>query len=261
MSTASAPSPGSIQISWPLHRPTQRTPWHPESHANGHAYSAAPVPAYPPSPARAINSTDLSARNPLPGIALRAVLLGVIFGTTTIISALLLLRGNPIWRASFFLTTLSLFHFLEYYITATYNPPAATAEAFLLSQNGFWYNAAHSSAFMECIIWHTFWPNFHLISQRFHYPLLALGLSLVVAGQATRTAAMMQAGENFNHTVQHAKKNGHELVTNGVYAYLRHPSYFGFFWWGLGTQLVLGNRICLAAYAVVLWMFFRSRIT
>lgn len=71
---------------------------------------------------------------------------------------------------------------------------------------------------------------------------------------------MLHAGSNFNHLVQKEKKVGHVLVTGGVYRYLRHPSYFGFFWWGLGTQVVLGNAVCLVGYAVVLWRFFRRRI-
>ena len=71
---------------------------------------------------------------------------------------------------------------------------------------------------------------------------------------------MLHAGTNFNHLVQSKKKAGHVLVTGGVYRYLRHPSYFGFFWWGLGTQVILGNVVCLAGYAVVLWRFFRRRI-
>lgn len=71
---------------------------------------------------------------------------------------------------------------------------------------------------------------------------------------------MLHAGSNFNHLVQKEKRAGHVLVTGGVYRYLRHPSYFGFFWWGLGTQVVLGNAVCLVGYAVVLWRFFRRRI-
>ncbi len=71
---------------------------------------------------------------------------------------------------------------------------------------------------------------------------------------------MVQAGSNFNHTVQMKRSEGHVLVTSGIYAVLRHPSYFGFWWWGLGTQVVLGNGICLVGYAVVLWRFFHSRI-
>ena len=71
---------------------------------------------------------------------------------------------------------------------------------------------------------------------------------------------MGTAGSNFNHIVQSEKKSDHVLVTEGVYAYLRHPSYFGFFWWGIGTQIVLGNVFCLVGYTVVLWRFFRRRI-
>lgn len=79
-------------------------------------------------------------------------------------------------------------------------------------------------------------------------------------GQMTRSLAMSQAGSNFNHNVQVERKEGHVLVQHGVYAVLRHPSYFGFFWWGLGTQLVLQNVVCLVGYAVVLWRFFANRI-
>ena len=71
---------------------------------------------------------------------------------------------------------------------------------------------------------------------------------------------MAKAGENFSHIVRDRKKEGHVLVTDGIYSWLRHPSYFGFFWWGLGSQMVLGNRMCLVGYALVLWRFFRLRI-
>lgn len=79
-------------------------------------------------------------------------------------------------------------------------------------------------------------------------------------GQVVRSLAMAQAGSNFNHTVQVERREGHTLVTHGVYAVLRHPSYFGFFWWGIGTQLMLGNVVSLLGYAVVLWKFFSHRI-
>ena len=83
---------------------------------------------------------------------------------------------------------------------------------------------------------------------------------MLVIGQGTRTVAMIHAGSNFNHLIQRKKKEGHMLVTGGIYRHLRHPSYFGFFWWGLGTQVVLGNAVCLVGYTVVLWRFFRRRI-
>lgn len=45
-----------------------------------------------------------------------------------------------------------------------------------------------------------------------------------------------------------------------VSRYLRHPSYFGWFYWSVGTQLVLCNPLCTVAYAAAAWYFFHERI-
>lgn len=90
--------------------------------------------------------------------------------------------------------------------------------------------------------------------------LMVLGLGMMIVGQGARSVAMAHAGTSFNHTVQKFKLRGHVLVTGGIYGFLRHPSYFGFFWWALGTQLVLGNVVCLVGYSAVLWRFFMLRI-
>ncbi|MCJ1246001.1 hypothetical protein MMC30_003205 [Trapelia coarctata] len=249
-------------ISWPLNRATQRTPWSPTtSHANGHANTAVPLPGHPPPTQPEVDASLLpSGPKSLAGISLRAAFLGTTFGFTSLTTILLAASPLPLWRAPFFLATLSLFHFLEFYVTARYNTPVANISAFLLSQNGWAYNVAHTCAFIECILTHTFF-SYHILPNSLHYAVLGLGFTILVMGQVTRSTAMAQAGTNFNHTVQMQKKYGHELVTDGMYAWLRHPSYFGFFWWGLGTQVVLGNVICFAGYAVVLWGFFKSRIT
>ncbi|KAI4207501.1 MAG: hypothetical protein LQ346_000546 [Caloplaca aetnensis] len=207
-------------------------------------------------------------------VSARAFVLGLTFGAS-VVSTLFLSRrpSNPLWRASCFLASLSAFHFLEFYVTALYNPPAATINAFLLTSNGYAYNIAHTLALAECIFRHYVTPLY--FSQKIYlYPLdavlpagetaktvwLILGFAMLVVGQGTRTLAMMHAGTNFNHLVQSQKKAGHILVTDGIYSWLRHPSYFGFFWWGLATQLIMGNTICLTGYAFVLWSFFSHRI-
>ena len=113
------------------------------------------------------------------------------------------------------------------------------------------------TATLEYLVEVYFFPNFKLRVSAF--PTLA-GLLLVLIGQITRTLAMVHAGTNFNHLVQRQRRPGHVLVTHGIYAWLRHPSYFGYFWWGLGTQLLLANPLCFITYAVVLWRFFNERI-
>ncbi|KAG5930983.1 hypothetical protein E4U53_002012 [Claviceps sorghi] len=114
---------------------------------------------------------------------------------------------------------------------------------------------------LECLVTHTLLPANPLAKPSPATTLsLLLGLAMVLAGQLVRSSAMLHAGTSFNHTVQTRKAPSHTLVTTGIYALVRHPSYFGFFYWGLGTQLVLGNTLCFLGYAFVLWRFFRSRV-
>ena len=89
---------------------------------------------------------------------------------------------------------------------------------------------------------------------------LRLGVVLVAGGQAVRLAALATCGEHFAHRVATQKPQHHRLVTTGVYSVLRHPSYCGWFWWSLGTQVLLANPVCLFLYALLSWRFFRDRI-
>ncbi|RMD41649.1 hypothetical protein DV735_g3485, partial [Chaetothyriales sp. CBS 134920] len=176
----------------------------------------------------------------LSGISLRAYGLGIALGTCTLLSAELAYWGSSIWRAPFFIAVLSIFHYLEFDSTARYNPSDASTSSFLLFSNGIPYSIAHATAMLEITV--------------------PVGLAMIVIGQLVRVAAMRKAKTNFNHLVQVYKKDDHELVTDGVYVFSRHPSYFGFFCWALGTQIALGNFGCFVVYAVVLWRFFSHRI-
>lgn len=234
-------------------------------HANGDPNGYArdrdcPMPSEIPQP-RVPPAFDLQ------GISLRAFLLGLTIGSSTSMIFYFVYSDMAFWRLPFFLSVLCLFHFLEYQITALCNPTFATVTAFLLTSNGKAYNIAHGLAFFECFVRCILFQKYSLqeltgleVSTHLHFLWLVFGFGLLIVGQCTRTVAMAQAGSNFNHTVQMRKRQGHVLVKDGIYSWLRHPSYFGFFWWGLGSQMVLGNAICLLGYSIVLWRFFRHRI-
>ncbi|KAL1843398.1 hypothetical protein VTJ49DRAFT_1748 [Mycothermus thermophilus] len=193
----------------------------------------------------------------LSGIALRAFCLGAALTASLFTSAAtLLFTSSSLWRLPFFIAALSLFHFLEFWTTAAFNTPDADVAAFLLTSNWPEYAIAHTVAMIECLVTHILWRNKH----GFGFYVTAIGLVLVVAGQIIRSLAMAHAGRSFSHYVQRQRRPGHELVTTGVYSVLRHPSYFGFFWWAIGTQLVMGNVFSLAGYAAVLSRFFRRRV-
>jgi hypothetical protein len=71
---------------------------------------------------------------------------------------------------------------------------------------------------------------------------------------------MKTCGESFNHFIQTQRKDNHKLVTDGIYRMLRHPSYVGFYYWSIGTQIVLQNWICVILFALAGWSFFSRRI-
>ena len=190
-------------------------------------------------------------------IGVQAFGCGFTLASCCFLTAWLLVEANALWRLPAFFACLSLFHFLEYWTTARFNGPAVRASSFLLFSNGAAYNVAHTLAAIEIII-SQFTPAYKtFLASRY---LIAIGAGMVVVGQAVRSIAMAQAGTNFNHTPQKTRKEGHTLVTRGIYGWLRHPSYFGFFWWALGTQVLVGNKVCFLGYLVALWNFFHRRI-
>jgi len=71
---------------------------------------------------------------------------------------------------------------------------------------------------------------------------------------------MIHASSNFSHQVAREKKPTHTLVTTGVYSFVRHPGYFGFFWWSVGTQIFLANPLAAVIFMAILWRFFSRRI-
>lgn len=242
-------------ISFPVNRPAQQGQWTTELDAGLRAREASTLqtksanyvpPEYFP-----------NGKRSLAGIGLRAFFLGNAAVAGFVFAAQLAYYGSHLWRPSLFLGTLSVFHFLEFYTTAAYNTPDAKISSFLLT-NGAQYRVAHTLAFTETVVTSYFFPAWQL---KVHSSMAILvGIVMVLVGQVVRSTAMAQAGTNFNHQVQSKKNDGHELVTRGLYAYFRHPSYFGFFWWGIGTQIVIGNTVCTMGYAGVLWYFFMKRI-
>lgn len=197
----------------------------------------------------------------LEGIAVRSFCLGLALASSVITMVLTLVyTSSPLWRLPFFIGALSTFHFLEFWTTAKYNTPVVSIGSFLLTANWPAYAIAHTAAMLECFLTNLLFPNRSWALFYSGHIILLVGCILVLVGQFVRSAAMIQAGQSFNHTVQHRKKDTHALVTTGLYSFMRHPAYFGFFYWGIGTQMVLGNPFCFFAYTVVLWQFFSKRV-
>lgn len=186
----------------------------------------------------------------LPIVAIQAFGLGAVFMLSSVGVALQHL-DSIVFRVSFYTLFTSIFHFLEFLTTAWYNPDAADDDSFILRDSDLYY--IYIASVIETVIVHKFW--------KYSTGWLVFGCLMVVSGQICRSVAMATAGESFNHYVQRQHTDKHKLVTDGIYRHLRHPSYFGYFWWYVGLQMVLQNGVMAAAGAYKLQRFFSARIT
>lgn len=171
-----------------------------------------------------------------------------------------LIRTVQLKAFSFYMVSLAVFHFLEYYTTAKYNPGQVTEDSYLL-HNGIEYLLCHSIAILECFLEYVFLPRWKTDCwSKSHLVVITLGYVLIVVGQMVRSLAMRTAGGSFSHTVKTSRRDDHVMIKGGIYKWIRHPSYFGFFWWAIGTQMIMMNPISLILFATVLWKFFHQRI-
>ncbi|KAI0036790.1 ICMT-domain-containing protein [Vararia minispora EC-137] len=178
--------------------------------------------------------------------------LGCVFATGVIAFV-----TQPPWltyQLGFFFASWAVFHYGEFAVTAGWNREKCSVDSFLL-ENGSMYHFAHSLAVFEYLVTLYLKPSW-----KAHPCVTTIGIFVVIVGQALRSLSMIHAATNFSHMIAYKKLTNHQLVTDGIYLWFRHPSYAGFFYWALGTQLVLQNSFSFIVFFFLLWRFFSSRI-
>ena len=183
-------------------------------------------------------------------VSIRALTLGLVLS----LSAFLAMSGWSFQLIGWYICVLCVFHWGEYFVTAVSNPRNLSLESFLLDHSRE-YHIAITASIVEYLIECYFLPAYKQPNW-----VSIIGLAIVLTGDTFRKLAMLTATTNFNHYVQFAKQEGHQLVTSGIYAWTRHPSYVGWFYWSIGNQIMLCNPLCTVAFAYVSWRFFQDRI-
>ncbi|XP_073956407.1 isoprenylcysteine carboxylmethyltransferase ste14 [Choristoneura fumiferana] len=183
-------------------------------------------------------------------VSVRSAFLGSAFAT-----GIFLASFDSGWSTfGLYMMILSAFHFSEFMAVALTNPRTLTIDSFILNHS-VQYGLAAVASWIEWGVEYYFFPE-----MKTHYWLSGIGVLMCIGGELLRKSAMFTARTNFNHTVQFVKRPDHELVTYGVYAWCRHPSYVGWFYWSIGTQVTLLNPICMVIYTLASWSFFRERV-
>lgn len=141
----------------------------------------------------------------------------------------------------------------EYLIQKHFHPDTTKFSSFLITRD---YFIAYTLGFTEYLIERYFWPS----KSDPHSIIIYIGILMEIIGLYIRFSAILHAGKSFNHLIQTRKSTDHVLVTDGIYRYFRHPGYFGFFLFAVGTQVMLKNLLAVIGFIYVLWNFFNSRI-
>lgn len=77
-----------------------------------------------------------------------------------------------------------------------------------------------------------------------------------ILGEGLRILAFFTCKSNFTHLVRFTRVKEHKLITIGVYSVFRHPSYTGYFYFSVFSQILIGNIVSSVLFFVVLSRFF-----
>lgn len=151
-----------------------------------------------------------------------------------------------------FLGVLAFFHLSEFLLACLFMRHELGFSSLLFSKP---YCIAMSVAVVEYLLEYWLFPSLKkLIVVTF------LGVALAILGEAIRKCAMLTARASFTHQIRFEKEDSHQLVTHGIYRFIRHPGYLGWFLWAVSTQLLLVNPVCTVVFTIVSWKFFSERI-
>ncbi|BDA40839.1 Protein-S-isoprenylcysteine O-methyltransferase [Coccomyxa sp. Obi] len=149
------------------------------------------------------------------------------------------------------MVSLSFFHGSEFFLAFLYNRQDLSRRSWLVSK-------PYCLAMLAAILEYSLESMIPALRTKW---ISVFGLGMIIVGEIIRKTAMITAQHNFTHVLQSERRENHVLVTHGIYRYFRHPGYFGWLLWMLGTQVLLVNPICIIVFITVAWHFFRQRIT
>ena len=145
------------------------------------------------------------------------------------------------WRFWFGLSRFALFHLCDFFLTARNQPDLVTYKSFFL------FNPMMQSMRMfflaEYWVWRVLAPDY--VNGKLGTMLAIVAAIGCIAGQVLRIMAMWQLKEGFTYCLAQKKRENHELKTNGLYQFVRHPSYTGAMLLFTCTGLVLSAPLSL----------------
>eukprot|EP00761_Pharyngomonas_kirbyi_P013385 gb/GECH01013414.1/.p1 GENE.gb/GECH01013414.1/~~gb/GECH01013414.1/.p1 ORF type:complete len:190 (+),score=25.51 gb/GECH01013414.1/:1-570(+) len=156
------------------------------------------------------------------------------------------------WQPLVFLGCLGFYHISEGALAYVYNRSQFSIDSFLFQKE---YVGVMAISLLEYTIEAYLFPGLKNC-----YWISAFGAIAMLTGDIIRKIAMITAKQSFTHQIRTRRSESHILITHGIYRYIRHPGYFGWFIWSISGQILLGNPITGSVAAIWSWLFFKERI-
>jgi protein-S-isoprenylcysteine O-methyltransferase Ste14 len=93
-----------------------------------------------------------------------------------------------------------------------------------------------------------------------NYAICFLGVAIIISGLSIRWLSIIQLSSAF--TVNVAIANNHKLKTDGIYKYVRHPSYLGLLLIMLGFSVGMNSyiSIIIVTFPILLAILYRIKV-
>lgn len=96
-----------------------------------------------------------------------------------------------------------------------------------------------------------------IVSEKMVIQILGTGVCLV--GIAISLIARMQLGINWSHAADYQIKKNHQLITTGIYSFVRHPIYLGLALSWIGAEMVAGSWLWLSFLALFVAFYVQGK--
>lgn len=89
-------------------------------------------------------------------------------------------------------------------------------------------------------------------------PFVVIGTLVFLCGIWMIYRAHKDLGRSFSYTLEIREQ--HELVTNGIYRYIRHPIYAAFLLWTIAQAMLLPNWVVGCCAPIIAFILFAVRV-
>lgn len=85
------------------------------------------------------------------------------------------------------------------------------------------------------------------------------GLVLVVLGLVVSVSARIVLASNWSNAYEYQVKKGQQLISDGIYAYIRHPIYTGMVCMFIGSEMVAGSWLWISFLALFVGAYAQGK--